>query len=92
MASLPRPGGGRFLRVPQRPSELERRTGCGPNSTACAVLVLHREYSNPNPNPNLNPNPNPNPNPNQAHALEAANVARRAGARASVTSLAAEVP
>ena len=38
-----RPGGGRFLRVPQRPSDLERRSGCGPNSSACAVLALHKE-------------------------------------------------
>ena len=41
MAPLPRPGGGRYLRVPSRPSDLERRSGCGPNSTACAVLALH---------------------------------------------------
>ena len=50
MAPLPRPGGGRFLRVPLRPSELERRVGCGPNSNACAVLELHRD-SDPNPDP-----------------------------------------
>ena len=63
MAPLPRPGGGRYLRVPSKPSDLERRSGCGPNSTACAVLALHRD-SNPTPNPNLNPNPIPNPDPN----------------------------
>eukprot|EP00964_Phaeocystis_antarctica_P133557 scaffold97761_cov57-Phaeocystis_antarctica.AAC.1 len=97
MAPLPRPGGGRYLRVPSRPSDLERRSGCGPNSTACAVLALHWDSNptptpnpnsnpNPNPNPNRNPNPNPSPNPNPNQALHRESDSWKAGLRMPVLS------